>query len=265
MTSSPTFLRSFLLAATLICTGGAAANAATALLNEYNAGGSTTPAGDWFEIVVVGAGISGSTVDMRGWEFRVDNTPPMLAQQRVGAFRLSQNAYWSDVRAGTIITFFETDASTPAPPTSILQANNFGTEGWGHTNINIDDTAFIDGSFILQDVDYPIDENSSQFTILDRNGNIIFGPAGEGHAGYAGGGVNDLEVFKLEANPSPSITLASPYNDGSTSTFGAPNRWTNDGLQFTQDFSAFVIPEPGSVSMLLMGAVGVLGKRRRRR
>ena len=237
--------------------------AAPAFINEYNAGGATV-VGDWFEVVVVGAGIAGSVVDMRGWEFRVSNSPLNDGQQQQqGLFKLSQNSYWGNVQAGTIITFFKDDASTPAPRTSILGMDRFSSEGWGHTNIQVSDPTFIDVNFLMNDGDYPVDENFSQFAIFDKNSNLVFGPAGEGHAGYPGSGVKETEVFKLEANPSPLITLASPYNDGTTSTFGAPNQWTTNMVTNVQDFSAFAIPEPGSISMLILG--GVLFAYRRQR
>ena len=52
----------------------AAASAAPVILNEYNAGGATDVEGDWFEIVVVGGGAAGDVVDMRGWEFSIDES-----------------------------------------------------------------------------------------------------------------------------------------------------------------------------------------------
>ena len=46
-------------------------------------------------------------------------------------------------------------------------------------------------------------------------------------------------------------------NDGSTSTFGAPNEWS--GGAEIQDFSAFVVPEPSSA---LLGLAACVRRRR---
>jgi hypothetical protein len=89
---------------------------------------------------------------------------------------------------------------------------------------------------------------------------IQFGPAGEGIAPNAG--VNPTEIFRLEANPSASITANSVYyDDGITlSTFGAPNRWPGGNVQ---DFSQLRIPEPATVLLLGFGSLTLLRKRNR--
>lgn len=231
------------------------ANAASVIVNEINAGGATMP-GDWFELVVVGEGTSGSTVDMRGWTLRVDNN----GITNLGRFTLSNHSYWSNVSAGTILTFHEDNTSAGGLDTGIHLTNNFATLGWAHTNIYIGDSSYINTSAGDFDGSFPIDQNNSQIAIFDSALSIVFGPTGEGHAGYTGGGVSGSEVFKLEADPSTSITLASPYNDGSSNTFGAPNQWSSGAS--TQNFSAFVVPEP---SITLLGGLGFLALFRRRR
>jgi hypothetical protein len=52
---------------------------------------------------------------------------------------------------------------------------------------------------------------------------------------YFDEGVNNEEVAKLEADPSPDSVLEE-YNDGSSSTFGLSNLWSSGTI--TQDFSA---------------------------
>lgn len=49
-------------------------------------------------------------------------------------------------------------------------------------------------------------------------------------ATWAGAGLGNLEVGKLEANP-VSGTGNTNYVDGDSSTFGAPNYWTGGGPQ----------------------------------
>ena len=247
----PALLASVLLALPAL------APAASVIVNEINAGGASVP-GDWFELVVVGNGTAGSTVDMRGWTLRVDNNGTTNA----GRFTLSNAAYWSNVQAGTILTFHEDNAANSGVDTAILATNNFSTLGWAHTNIWVGDSTYVNTSAGDYDGSFPIDQNNSQIAILDSGASVVFGPSGEGQVGYPGSGVSATEIFKLEADPSPSITLTSPYNDGSTSTFGAPNQWTSAGVPTTQSFAAFVVPEPSS---FLLGSVGLLGLLRRRR
>ena len=51
-------------------------------------------------------------------------------------------------------------------------------------------------------------------------------------------GIGSTEVFKLEEDPAPAANpFDGLYNDGSSSTFGAPNIWSAGTT--TQDFSAF--------------------------
>lgn len=235
-------------------------SAAPVIVNEINAGADGVDR-DWFELVVVGDGTAGSTVDMRGWSLRVDNNGATGA----GMITLSQDTYWSNVLAGTILTFIEDDVAPNGTPTSILGTNNFSTLGWAHTNVWAGDVTYVDTAAIDHDPNWPIDQTNTQIAIFDALDAPVFGPAGEGHAGYPGGGVSGTEVFKLEADPSPSIALTSPYNDGATATFGAPNAWS--GGATTQSFVAYVIPEPNSALSLLaaIAAIGLSTRARRRR
>lgn len=230
------------------------APAASVIVNEINAGGASMP-GDWFELVVVGDGTAGSTVDMRGWSMRVDNN----GTTNTGFFTLSNDSYWSNVRAGTILTFHEDNTANNGLDSGINITNNFNTLGWAHTNIWVGDSTYVNILAGNYDGNFPIDQNNSQIAIFNASNGLVFGPSGEGQVGYPGSGVSATEIFKLEADPSPSITLTSPYNDGSTSTFGAPNEW--NGGASRQSFAAF-IPEP---SALLLGALGAVGFLRRRR
>ena len=221
--------------------------AASVIVNEINAKSSgATPSGDWFELVVVGDGTAGSSVDMRGWRIRIDNN----GATQTGYLKLSDHAYWSAVVAGTILTFTEDNAGPSGAATSILGTNQLATLGWAHTNIWAGDATYMDTTWELHDASFPIDHNNSQILIENAAGEPVFGPAGEGHVGYPGGGVNSSEVFKLEADPSPLITLTSPYNDGGTDTFGRPNEWSGGASR--QSFAAFVIPEPSTLLPALL-------------
>lgn len=231
------------------------ASAASVFVNEINAGGATV-LGDWFELAVVGNGTAGSTVDMRGWSIRIDNNGTTNA----GYFTLSNAAYWSNVLAGTILTFHEDNTAGGGLDSGINIINNFSALGWAHTNIYVGDATYVNTSAVDFDGSFPIDQNNSQVAIFDSSAILVYGPSGEGQIGYVGSGVSASEVFKLEADPSTSINLTSPYNDGTSNTFGAPNQWSSGAN--TQNFSAFVVPEPSSA---LLGGVALLGLMRRRR
>ena len=84
-----------------------------------------------------------------------------------------------------------------------------------------------------------------QFSIKDSLLNPIQGPIGEAVAGWTAGGVGSDENLKLEAfAPSANPTIASyqgigigNYKDGSSSSYGAPNRWTLGDDVVSQDLS----------------------------
>ena len=270
-----------LLAVTTTCVS--TAFGAPVILNEYNAvdggadkwldedglTGSTKSdtyfdrikgnGGDWFELVVVGDGTAGSVVDMRGWEIDINK-----GVDNKGHLKLSNNAYWSNVQAGTILTFSETENADGEPvgqpadtSTEIHKVNKFDTEGWAWTNIYADDATYIDTADGNHDPGYPISDEDSQFVIYQSDGaTVVFGPAGEDVS--PSGGVGTREVMKLEADPSPSITeFSGDYTDGTSSSFGSPNPWTDNSVPFVQDFGAFIVPEPATIALLLSGAISL--------
>jgi spore coat protein CotH len=214
--------------------------AAPLLLNEYNAvktdqflngGDATTDAaggqqadpffgrvsgngGDWFELVVVA-----DALDIRGWHVRIDDNDGVSQ----ATLTFSNNALWSNLRAGTIITIAE---DVPDDPSYDPDGNDWwiqvqaGPQGSG---------TFIDAA------DFETSNRHTQFEIRDANDTVVFGPAGEGISPLDG--VNDREVFQLQAAPSALINPQSDaYAPGVSSTFGAPNVF--GATMQTQDFSA---------------------------
>jgi len=217
------------------------ASAAPIVLNEYNGVGNTAflnggvlgsdddggtaadPAfgrvlgngGDWFELVVIA-----DHLDARG--FKLDIFVLGVFDTRL---ELSADSVWSDLRAGTIITVAEDVPDDPSyDPTSgdwtiQVQANG--------------DPLVTTGGFVTA-ANFPTNNNGWQLEISDADEALVFGPAGEGVA--PGIGVSNIEVFKLEAHPSILVTPTSPdYEDGTVSTFGAPNVWGQGGS--AQDLS----------------------------
>lgn len=210
--------------------------------------------GDWFELVVVGTGV-GSTVDMRGWKLEIKRvaTMPFVADDVIV---LSNDAYWSNVPAGTILTFTESRSAEGGMDTSLNDTDLLATEGWAHSNIWVGDATLVtytDSATNGYDLD-PIDgvsgvnlnDEDTQIRILNALSVVVFGPAGEGIQ-PAGNEISKEEMFALQQTPSASVTPTSDYGDSSKSiesiaysTFGRPNRWFVGGETFDQSFAGFL-------------------------
>ena len=192
------------------------------ILNEYNAvsddnflknsnsdsfwGRVKGNGGDWFELVV-----TQDHLDVRGWEVRVTDDVGG-ADELTTSFVFTQVDRWADLRAGSIIT------SSDTLPTEL---DYFPQAGDWTINANVPDLV--------------VSNSNWQLTVIDDLSRVRFGPVGEGINPVSG--VGSDEVFKLEEDPSPFIDpQLSNYNDGSSSTFGAPNIY--GGGTLVQDFSA---------------------------
>ncbi len=113
-----------------------------------------------------------------------------------------------------------------------------GADGWWLHLWTGDDTLVASG--------HPIsDEHGTnedfQVRLRDRDNRLLMDWTGEGVPPLSG--INSREVMLLRANPAPDITPSSPaYGDATSSTFGAPNRWTegkgkNPGAEREQDLA----------------------------
>ncbi len=202
------------------------------ILNEYNAVASDEllgnngsdvfwgrvlgNGGDWFEFVVVT-----NHLDMRGWQLVLSNDTGSVDEE-IQVLTLSEDAIWSDLRAGTIVTV----AQDLADDVSYDPLNG---DWW----INVQASAVAAGTYITNS-DFVVTNRKWQLTIADDTGAVVYGPAGEGVNPTSG--VGSDEVFKLEEEASPTTAPFSNYNDGTSSTFGAPNVWSAGSV--TQDFAA---------------------------
>jgi hypothetical protein len=218
---------------------------AAVILNEYNAvkaenylkdlgtdlflGRVLGNGGNWFELVV-----TEDHADLRGWRLVWTEAP-----SDTGTLALTQHLLWSDLRAGTIITFGESDTAAGGLDTD-TSYDPSGGDWWIH--INTLSGGVPQETYVTTTTNVPGDgpghfsvgNDNWQVTIRDSQERLVFGPAGEGVQPTSGIG-ND-EVFKLEEDPSPSIRPTSAYNDGTSSSFGHPNLWAGGTIQ--QDFSA---------------------------
>tara|TARA_R100000027_G_scaffold18483_1_gene13337 strand:+ start:37162 stop:41271 length:4110 start_codon:yes stop_codon:yes gene_type:complete len=228
--------------------------AASVILNEYNGvsdtdqldGGSGSDSffgnavgngGDWFELVVLGDGTSGSSVDMRGWRIELFD-----GDDGASTITLSQDSYWENVPAGTILTFIENDSAGGGLDSGSAREDRLNSEGWVWTNVYIGDNALID--LANSDADIHLSNSDTDITIKDATASIVFGPAGEAIADNGDGeGVNSEEALALQTSPTTSILPGSLfYNDVKSSTFGSPNHLESGSAN--QSFLAFRTPGP---------------------
>lgn len=237
-------LSAAIIAAALLASLAPASNAADVILNEYNGvrdasvlkeggtdtyfGSVTGNGGDWMELVIIK-----DNLDIRGWSIVTTQNGSADA-----TIVLPDVAVLSSLRSGTILTIAELVATDWSYAPAYNAADPNGAGDWW---INYQ------ASFSAGDSTH----SNFQVTVMDAANNAVFGPAGEGITPASGIG-ND-EVFKLEANPSAAITPNSNYKDGTSSTFGSPNKWSSGTV--TQDFGPLrsVVPEPGSLTVLAAG------------
>ncbi len=170
--------------------------------------------GDWLELVV-----TQDLPDLRGFRLEMEDR-----NGSAGQLVLSQDPMWQNLEAGSIITVAE---DIPGDFSYDPQADD-----WTIQVNSMDSTAFQQTSaFDITNLDW-------QLTIRDSQGNIRFGPVGEGVDPEHG--ISSREMGQLQQDPSPEIRRFQGYDDGYLSTFGAPNAW--DGGE--QDFSALRATEP---------------------
>lgn len=232
---------------------------ADVILNEYNAvrddvylknngsdvfwGRIAGNGGDWFELVVIT-----DNLNMSGWMIDVYDNGVLNA-----TLNLTMNPVWSSIRSGTIITISENLADD-------VSYDPCNDDWWINVCANDSGT----GTYISA-TGFSVSHNNTQIVIKDAFSNVVFGPAGEGINPVSGIG-ND-EVFKLEQDPSALITpISGNYKDGTSSTFGAPNVWSQGAN--VQDFSALragvCIPEPATLSIIAFSSLILEIKRRRK-
>lgn len=172
--------------------------------------------GDWFELVVVA-----DHLDIRGWTLEYSWQDSGTNKRKSDSIRLTEHKIWSDLRSGTIITFSEEVADD-------VSFNPALGDWWINIRVHKD---FGSGLY-TQRKSIKVNASDWQLTIRDKSNVIRFGPAGEGI--YPRRGINQSETFRLEADPSRTISADSEYYDSgkSTSTFGAPNQWGDKKQNF---------------------------------
>ncbi len=244
------------------------------IMNEYNAVGSTKyltevigdpskgvdsyfgrvlgNGGNWVEFIVIQ-----DHLDIRGYKLRWAETLNTATNGadlwygngavEQGIVTFSNNAVWSDMRAGTILTVCEFDASnTAGSKNDDFTFDPCNGDWWINAHTFNNPTYFTTTTNKTLDVpgNFSVGNNGWLMEIRDKNNGLVTAGCGEGGALYGGSGVSSTEVCKLEAQASADITNAS-YDDGDNSSFGSPNSW-KDAIFVTckvhQDFTALRAP-----------------------
>jgi hypothetical protein len=228
------------------------ADAAELILNEYNAVSSTNylgggdafadaqgvapgpadPAfgrvpgngGDWLELVVVADGL-----DIRNWALEIWVSGVLDTR-----LAFTSHPLWSNLAAGTIITVAQ---DVPEDP-SYDPASGDWSIAVRAADLADPNDPFAPpggtGTYITAS-NFPVNRYDWQLEIRDENDFVVSARTGEGTV--PGANVSNEEVFKLEADPGAWIEPSSAaYDDGVSSTFGAPN--VSVGNVPVQDFSA---------------------------
>ena len=244
------------------------------ILNEYNGVGSTKyltevigdtdkgvdsyfgrvlgNGGNWVEFIV-----TQDHLDLRGYKLlwaetlntATDGTDQWYGNGAVeqGIITFSNNAVWSDMRAGTILTVCEFDASnTGGAKNDDFTFDPCNGDWWINAHTFNNPTYFTTTTNKTLDVpgNFSTGNNGWLMEIRDKNDNLVTAGCGEGGSLYGGSGVSSTEVGKLEAQASADITNAS-FDDGDNSSFGSPNSW-KDAIFVTckvhQDFATMRAP-----------------------
>jgi len=192
--------------------------------------------GPWVEFVVT------QTVDLRGWNLNI------TGNSNTRSLTFSDHIALSAIPAGTILTLTQNQSTSP---TAFNITSRFNTSGYAWSNIWMFDPILIDQANSTHPASPAIGSSNTLVTWTNATGDIVYGPSGESislqDSDDNGTGdtlisVGSTELFRLELNPSSSVTpLSIDYDDGDNSTFGAPNIWSNGTM--TQSFAAFVTPD----------------------
>ena len=214
---------------------------------------------DWVELVV-----TKDHLDIRGWQVRWAEADKAEAPEangtdiwygdgmvEQGVLEFSNDDVWSDLRSGTIITIIEWDniyidtngnqtyGIGPSVADVILDMSsdtsfdpdngdwwiNVSVKGeTSEANPLITSTHNVDGHLIWN---WGCGNDNWEVEIYDPStSTVVFGPVGEGVAGWVGGSINSREVGRLKEDPSSWVTIAD-LDEGDKSSFGMPNRWVN--------------------------------------
>ena len=204
--------------------------------------------GGWIEMVVVGSGSAGSTVDMRGWKIEIDDGASGAAFIPDDTIVLSQSSYWQNVPAGTILTFTDQNTAQGGLDTWINKKCLRSSAGYDWSNVFIFDPAYVDQTLSVLGGGLGISSSNAQVRIRKPDGTVVAGPVGEGIRPVSG--VSNNQILEYVGDPAPSSSpldttvnsggdTVSAFGNGNGSTFGEPNKRLSGTV--SQNFSAYIV------------------------
>ena len=216
--------------------------------------------GDWIEFVV-----TQDHADIRGWKLQWVSTAPSSSGLPVtdgteiwypggnlpqGEFTFSQDAMWSDLRAGTIITVTRDGTALGGLDTDLSYDPCLG-DWW--INVNLSSGTLISARWNITSIPlFPslatgnklyIDHQNWWVQVLRADGSFAIPLMGESSGGTLTG-VSSNEAAALREDPTAGVTTFSNYIDSNFSSFGAPNTWKDvvTGCRIRQNMEALRAP-----------------------
>jgi hypothetical protein len=204
---------------------------------------------NWIELVV-----TQDHLDIRGWKLRwAENLKFTSTGQDLwygdgfvnqGIITFSSDARWSDLRAGTILTVIEFQASGQASPGYDTDFTFDPCNGDWWINVHTMANSGLISTVTNVSGDGPgnfsVGNDGWLLQVVNAAGEVVTPACGEGAFGYQGGGVASTETGRLEGDPS-QVSDSSMYDDADSSSFGRPNSWgdpVNIECKASQDLSA---------------------------
>lgn len=161
--------------------------------------------GDWIELLVT------EDLDLRGW------TLEMTSRTTETTLTLTHDPVFTEVRAGTILTIAE----------DLPEDAAYDPDG-GDWRFHLRAGADGSGRYVSA-TPFDVTSRDWQLTLVDPDGRVRFGPAGEGVSPRDG--LSSDEVGVLTTTPDTDTRRdTGKYDSATSSTFGAPNVWV-DGAQ----------------------------------
>jgi hypothetical protein len=237
------------------------------IVNEWNAVGddkylqkdSSTPGTDTYFGHVLGNGdnwvelaVLDDHLDIRGWSLQWDNADPSN-----GSLTFSNAGIWSDLRQGSLIVLHQNDASNDSTGGIGALASDTSYNPLA-ADWNI--LASIDDATLITDnnLNWHVDKSNWEARIVDQTGGVVQNYVGESTAPNAvyktSGGIGSTEVGALSDGPGKT-TLAYKVKN-TVSTFLSPNSGQEAGFAALREA---VVPEPGTLALLLCGIAVAFG------